>query len=193
VTLITFRTHSPAQRLGFALLASLLLHLAVLWPASLAMTNAELPPLPMPVLEAVLTAPALATPAAKLEEAIAEPNLADSPPSEARPPAVSPTPTFPRTSPRSKPRPLKGRALNTALAELARQDFYPREAIERGIEGDVIVLLALSPTGEVLSASVATSSGHGILDAAALAAVRRIHRLPTGQPQALLPVQFRLD
>lgn len=193
MTLIPFRTRSPAQRLGFALLASLLLHLAVLWPASAARKSAEIPPLPLPPLEAVLSAPALTTQAAKTEAEAPESNLADSPPSEARPPAVSPAPTFPRAVRPDTPHPLKGRALNTALAALAQEDFYPREAIERGIEGDVIVLLALSPTGEVLAASVATGSGHAILDAAALAAVRRIQRLPTGQPQALLPVQFRLD
>lgn len=92
-----------------------------------------------------------------------------------------------------KPRELRGRALNTALAELAKQDFYPRAAIERGLEGDVIVLLTLNLAGGVAEASVATSSGHAILDAAALAAVRRIGGLPAERRQVLLPVQFRLD
>lgn len=193
MTLIPFRTHSPAQRLGFALLASLLLHLAVLWPASEARKSTERAPLPMPPLEAVLSAPALATQAARAEAEAVDPHLAEPARLQKPPTAVPPAPTFPRAGERIKPRPLKRRALNAALAELARQDFYPREAIERGIEGDVIVLLALSPAGEVLAASVATGSGHAILDAAALAAVRRIRRLPTGQPQALLPVQFRLD
>jgi protein TonB len=90
-------------------------------------------------------------------------------------------------------RELKGRGLNTAMAALAKEAFYPREAIERGIEGDVIVLLTLTSAGGVAHAEVATSSGHAILDAAALEAVRRINGLPSTQRQVLLPVQFRLN
>jgi protein TonB len=79
------------------------------------------------------------------------------------------------------------------MAALVKEDFYPREAIERGIEGDVIVLLTLTASGGVADATVATSSGHAMLDAAALTAVRRIAGLPSAQRQVLLPVQFRLN
>jgi protein TonB len=175
----------PALRLGFSILASLLLHVAVLLPVEFPLPHVSPPP---PVLEAMLAAPVLATQRVEEPEP-PEPPEPVAPP--ARPPAaVPPAPTFaPKPPP---PRPLKGRALNTAMAALVKEDFYPREAIERGIEGEVIVLLTLTASGGVADATVASSSGHAILDAAALAAVRRIAGLPSAQRQVLLPVQFRL-
>jgi protein TonB len=164
-------------RFGFSILASLLLHIAVLWPLGLSLQRV----LPPPVLQAMLAAPVLAT------KRVEEPE----PPEPVAPPTRPPAPTIsPKPLP---PRPLKGRALNTAMAALVKEDFYPREAIERGIEGDVIVLLTLTASGGVADATVATSSGHAMLDAAALTAVRRIAGLPSAQRQVLLPVQFRLN
>ena len=168
----------PALRLGFSILASLLLHVAVIWPVGFSLQHV-LPP-PPPVLEAMLAAPVLAT------KRVEEPES----PEPVAPPPVPPAPTFAPKPP--QPRPLKGRALTTAMAALVKEDFYPREAIERGIEGEVIVLLTLTASGGVADATVASSSGHAILDAAALAAVRRIAGLPSAQRQVLLPVQFRL-
>jgi protein TonB len=174
------RATLPALRFGFSTLASLLLHALVLWPFGFfAQTPA---PQPKPVLEAVLLAPLLATQETASEPVPAEPEVK---------PAPSAVPPAPTSAPR--PRELQGRALDTALAAIAKLDFYPREAIERGIEGDVIVLLTLTPNGGVAVAAVATSSGHPILDAAALVAVRGINGLPVGQRQVLLPVRFRLE
>lgn len=167
----------------FSVLASLLLHVAVLWPAGRAAPR----PLPKPPpLEAHLLAPALAT----------HPEQAAPPPVETPPPAppsraVPPQPTS--TARPAPPRELKGRALDAAMAVLSRQLFYPREAAERGLEGDAVILLTLGPDGSLADAAVATSSGHAVLDAAALAAVRHIGRLPATQRQVLLPVRFRLD
>ncbi len=174
------RATPPALRFGFSTLASVLLHAVVLWPFGFFVQ----PPAPVsnPVLEAVLLAPLLATQERSSEAAPAKPEVK---------PAPSAVPPEPTSAP--KPRELQGRALNTALAAIAKLDFYPREAIERGIEGDVIVLLTLTPNGGVAAAAVATSSGHPILDAAALVAVRGINGLPVGQRQVLLPVRFRLD
>jgi protein TonB len=187
MTAISLRAAPPALRFGLSTLASLLLHVAVLVPVSFSLQRAA--PLPPPMLEAFLAAPVLAT--KKIEEP--PPAKPDEPVvSRAHPPvAVPPPPTFsPKPPP---PRQLKGKALNTAMAALVKEDFYPREAIERGIEGDVIVLLTLTASGGVADATVATSSGHAMLDAAALAAVRRIAGLPSAQRQVLLPVQFRLN
>lgn len=176
-----------ALRFGLSILASLLLHAVVLWPFGFFVQRPA--PAPRPLLEAVLLAPVLATQEAPIESAPAEPAgpEVEPAPSAAQLP-VRPAPTIP-----PKPRELQGRALNTALAAIAKLDFYPREAIERGIEGDVIVLLTLTPNGGVAAAAVATSSGHPILDAAALVAVRGINGLPAAQRQVLLPVRFRLD
>jgi protein TonB len=193
MTAISLRAAPPVLRFGLSTLASLLLHLAVLVPVSFSLQRSELSP--PPVLDVVLAAPMLAT--KRVEDA---PAAADVPPPAAvassghlRPEGL-PVPPAPTIASKPPPvRQLKGRGLNTALAALAKEEFYPREAIERGIEGGVIVLLTLTATGSVANAEVATSSGHAILDAAALAAVRRISGLPVTQRQVLLPVQFRLN
>jgi len=71
--------------------------------------------------------------------------------------------------------------------------FYPAEAIARGIEGEVVVLMLLDEQGQVSAARVEQGSGQAILDAAALRAVRSLHSLPADAPrETLLPVRFRL-
>jgi protein TonB len=95
--------------------------------------------------------------------------------------------------PTAKPRELKGRALDSAMAALTREEFYPREAIERGWEGRVVLLLTLDDESRVRGIEVASSSGHPILDGAALIAATRITALPGGRRQVLLPVEFRLE
>lgn len=92
---------------------------------------------------------------------------------------------------RAKPLP---RALQEqALAELAREEFYPREAIAQGLEGRVVLLLAVAGDGRVSRIEVARSSGHALLDRAALAAAARLRRLPGGAREVLLPVDFVLE
>ncbi|MEW6164445.1 MAG: energy transducer TonB [Pseudomonadota bacterium] len=117
------------------------------------------------------------------------PELATQPEPEPAPPAVE----RPPAAGASAPRELRGQALHSALAALAREEFYPRAAIERGLEGRVVLLLTLDAAGRVVGAEVADSSGHPLLDVAARAAATRIGRLPVGRRQALLPVEFRLD
>jgi protein TonB len=71
--------------------------------------------------------------------------------------------------------------------------FYPAEAIARGLEGEVLVLIIIDESGKVTAARVEQGSGHGILDDAALRAVRSLRSLPADAPrEALLPVRFRL-
>jgi TonB family protein len=75
---------------------------------------------------------------------------------------------------------------------------YPDLARQRGYEGVVLVRLHIDAHGRVKYAEVAKSSGHAILDAAAITTVRRWEGLPAtlaGQPIAtveLLPFRFRL-
>lgn len=175
------RTGSPGVRLGLALLASLALHVAFLLPWPLLQARVRPQPVP-PVLEATLAAPLL-----KTRETPPEPELAVP---AAPPRAVPPAPTSQKSV---TPRPLAGRALETALAAIAREEFYPRAAIERGIEGRVVLLLDLNEAGAVTGVEVASGSGHALLDAAAVRAAARIGRLPGGRRQVLLPVEFRLD
>ncbi len=72
--------------------------------------------------------------------------------------------------------------------------FYPQEAIARGLEGEVLVLIVIDERGRIVGARIEESSGHPILDQAALRNVRLLHsELPPDAPrEALLPVRFRL-
>lgn len=75
---------------------------------------------------------------------------------------------------------------------------YPRMARIQGWQGTVLVRAWVSPTGEVVSARVARSSGRGVLDGAAVEAVRQWKFRPgqrRGQAVASLaevPITFRL-
>lgn len=164
------------MRFGWALAASLAMHVVLLMPAQwwLRRAQAPLPPLTVQLPPTDL-AQAIATQPEMLEE-----------PSDAVPPA-------PTSGPADKPRELKGRALDSAMAALTREEFYPREAIRHEIEGRVVLLLTLDVAGRVTAIEVARSSGHAILDDAAVRAATRIVRLPGGRRQALLPVEFRLE
>ncbi len=95
--------------------------------------------------------------------------------------------------PATPPRKLQGSTLRRAQASLTEHLYYPPEAIRRGLEGEVILLLQLSESGRVVSASIARSSGHVMLDQAALEAARRIGALPGSPRQSLFPVNFRLE
>jgi protein TonB len=75
--------------------------------------------------------------------------------------------------------------------------IYPSEAVRRGIDGRVVLRLTISDEGNVTKLEVASSSGHSILDQAALLAVSRwrfIAATWAGRPiswSATLPVRFR--
>jgi len=88
---------------------------------------------------------------------------------------------------------LAGEAAQRANAQLARELLYPPEAIARGLEGQALVLLFLDASGNAIAARLETSSGHALLDEAAVRAARTLRALPDSAPrEALLPVRFRL-
>lgn len=161
--------------LYIALLLSLSLHTAlIVGPAWLMSAQRPLPTASiearlMPPLKPVSTAEAVSTEASSTE-------TADTP----HPPAAA-------------PRTLAGSALRRAQTALSEHLFYPPEAVARGLEGEVILLLVLSDSGRLASASVARSSGHALLDQAALDAAQRIGALPGNPRQTLFPVRFRLQ
>jgi TonB family protein len=70
--------------------------------------------------------------------------------------------------------PLRADGVEPAEPQLLRADppDYPRLARRRGWEGSVFLDLRVAADGTVSEATVATSSGHTVLDDAALAAVR---------------------
>lgn len=79
-----------------------------------------------------------------------------------------------------------------------RPPRYPPAAVQRGIEGDLLLRLTISRTGNIERVEVVRSSGYAILDDAAVRAIRTWHAAPArsgGRTVAsveLLPVQFRL-
>jgi protein TonB len=88
---------------------------------------------------------------------------------------------------------LSGEAARQANAQMARELLYPPEAIARGLEGEVLVLLFLDASGNAIAARLETSSGHALLDDAAVRAARMLRALPDSAPrEVLLPVRFRL-
>ncbi|PKO36147.1 MAG: energy transducer TonB [Betaproteobacteria bacterium HGW-Betaproteobacteria-6] len=116
-------------------------------------------------------------------------------------PSAAPTPKTARPAP---PKPAGKTAAPAAktwthavrehLEKLdAADQFYPAEAIARGQEGEVLVLIIIDETGKVSAARVEQGSGHALLDDAALRAVRSLQSLPADAPrQVVLPVRFRL-
>jgi protein TonB len=80
-----------------------------------------------------------------------------------------------------------------ASRQIAEHLLYPQEAIARGLEGEAQVLLFLDAAGNAVAARLERSSGHAILDDAAVLAAQTVRALPEGAPrEVLLPVRFRL-
>ncbi|MCM2287951.1 MAG: TonB family protein [Sulfuritalea sp.] len=154
-----------------ALLLSLTLHAALFIAPTLMTTT---PRAPVPNIEAKLIP--LPPPMTTAEAVSTEASQAD---------AAAPRPA-------ALPRSLQGSALRRAQAALSEHLFYPPEAVARGLEGEVVLLLTLTESGQVASAEIARSSGHALLDQAALAAAQRLGSLPGNARQTLFPVSFRL-
>lgn len=76
---------------------------------------------------------------------------------------------------------------------LSKHLFYPPPAVSQGLEGEVVLLLTLDTAGRIRALEIAKSSGHALLDQAALDAARHIGALPGNPRQTLLPVTFRLQ
>lgn len=172
-------------RLLLALAASLLLHIL---PIVAPLIPATPPPPNAPPLAATLRPP----PPAPLPP---PPPLML--PDQPKPSTTTPKPPRPRPEQREKP-PIAAKTWTQAIRQhLKKLDdsgrFYPEEAIARGLEGEVLVLIIIDESGQVTAARVEQGSGHRILDDAALRAVRSLRSLPADAPrEALLPVRFRL-
>ena len=112
------------------------------------------------------------------------------PPAEPTPPrrdAIAPeTRASVRKSPSEIPKKQRKKPANI-------RPLYPLEAVARGIEGDVLVRVVLDEKGDVVASRLEASSGHAILDEAALHAARTLRGLPDAMArEAVLPVRFRL-
>lgn len=189
----------PPSHFSFALALSLALHIGLLLPGILPRKNAA--PAKAP-LQAVLRVPQpLETPPPA--EAMLK-NTLDSdvktPPSEtplpARPEneaAENPAKRAPKSA-KPEAKPDTKREIRAAQKKLSQHLYYPPEAVARGIEGEVRVLIALDDTGVIVDVQIAASSGHALLDNAALKAAWSMSRIAnTPTRQLLLPVIFRLQ
>ncbi|MGB8883013.1 MAG: energy transducer TonB [Azonexus sp.] len=172
-------------RLLLALAASLLLHILPL----IAQLIPPSPPSPKaPLIEATLRPP----PPVPLPPP--PPLTLPEPP---KPSTIPPKPPPPKPEQREKP-PVAAKTWTQAIRQHLKKlddsgQFYPEEAIARGLEGEVLVLIIIDESGRVTAARIEQGSGHRILDDAALRAVRSLRSLPADAPrEALLPVRFRL-
>jgi periplasmic protein TonB len=172
-------------RLLLALAASLLLHIL---PLIAQLISASPPPPKAPPIEATLRPP----PPAPLPPP--PPLTLPEPP---KPSTIPPKPPPPKPEQREKP-PVAAKTWTQAIRQHLKKlddsgQFYPEEAIARGLEGEVLVLIIIDESGRVTAARIEQGSGHRILDDAALRAVRSLRSLPADAPrEALLPVRFRL-
>lgn len=155
------------------------------------------PPLRLPI-EAMLILPEIkpepsdSAPAGKLPE----PALVQTAAPVVEPPRTVPRQAAPaRAPPQAMVAPPASAKTVAAPAPEKPQpavSFYPRDAVLRGLEGDVDVGVTLDAAGNVIAARLDRGSGHAILDEAALAAARTLKGLPGGAREATLPVRFRL-
>ena len=167
-------------RLILALALSFALHGAVLVP-DLVKRLPTTPP--RPALQAMLRMPP--TPEPPRAESLLKNTLDE----EVAPKEVEPPPP-----PKPVPKNTQKRDIQIAQRKLSEQQFYPPEAVARNIEGEVRLIIKLSDRGEVLDVNVAASSGHAILDNAAIRAAYAMGAL-TGvtSRELILPVIFRLE
>jgi protein TonB len=169
-----------------ALAASLLLHLSPLLAGLVAEVRAPTPP---PPLQATLRPPPAPLPPPPPLSLPEPPKPAAARPAPPRPPAAAPV-----RKPPAAAATTWTQAVNQHFKDLQERGlFYPEEAIARGLEGEVLVLIVIDEGGRVVAARLEQGSGHRILDDAALRAVRSLRSLPADAPRdALLPVRFLL-
>ena len=187
------RVLSPV--LAWALVASLALHGAVMMLPALAPRALRADDVVVRFITARIEprTPAESAPPPEVLKNTIEPQPPERPRAAPRPPrAASPPAATPK--PRPPAERLSGETLDRTLGRLSETLLYPPEAVRRGLEGEVVVMLELDAAGRIVAASVASGSGHAILDEAALRAARQLGALgPSLAGKAiLLPVRFRL-
>ena len=69
---------------------------------------------------------------------------------------------------------------------------YPADALEEGAGGDILLRIRISDAGRVDSVSVVTSSGHAVLDSAAVEGARLLRYRPAQHGGAATAIWARL-
>ena len=122
------------------------------------------------------------------------------PPTVASQSVAKPVPPAPVAAPLPTAGEARDKLLALLLAWLNRFKQYPRSARQAHIEGVVMLHFVLDAQGKVLSCDIAQSSGRPVLDAEALALIRRAQPLPalpadypTPTLDAIVPIAFSLN
>ncbi|MCU0812411.1 MAG: TonB family protein [Thiobacillaceae bacterium] len=173
------------SRLILALAFSLVLHAVVLFWDAVRFADR---PAAQPPLAASLRLPAKTPPRA--EDPLLKDTLSADPPTVKPPPATRPATStgLPLNKAAAK------RQVEAAKRKLSQHVYYPPDAVARGLEGEVRLLLRVSDDGHVSDVSIAASSGHAILDQAAVKAAYAMGKVNWVQSRELiLPVVFRLE
>lgn len=232
------------RRLRYAIVASLLLHLLLLWPGSLRVLTREAPSALQATLRTLPTPSAERVPPKSLAMPLAPAPISVPPATRPVPPAFEqpvPNPVSPmlavpadstaKPAPRSEPLPAaiaamsataeaqgtggpllieanaSGEALDglrgyrLAVATQARRfKRYPSQAMASGWTGSADVRVEVGSDGRPRAATLVRSSGHEVLDRAALAMIdagalrARLSESLRGRTFAVvLPVVFNLD
>jgi protein TonB len=84
-------------------------------------------------------------------------------------------------------------ALRRLLEALQQAVRYPWAARRRGLEGTVVLSFRVSPEGVPVDVRVLRSSGHKMLDEAALRGLKRATPLPRVSGLLRVPISFRLS
>ena len=108
-------------------------------------------------------------------------------PSQATPPpSTASTQTTPGLTQRE--------AVQAAQRKIAEHNYYPIAAIEQGIEGDVRLILKLTPEGHIKDVQIGVSSGHTLLDNAAIQAAYAAGQIPgANSREMIITVTFRFS
>lgn len=174
-----------SPRLLLALTLSLALHGGLVLPDLVKRLAVAPPP---PALQARLR------PLPVAEARPDEPLLKNTIDREETVPELKPAPPTPPKPERVAPKPIVKREVKAAQRKLSQHLFYPPEAIARGLEGEVRLIVKLSADGAVDDVGIAASSGYPILDNAAVKAAYAMGSLTGATSRELiLPVIFRLQ
>jgi protein TonB len=137
-------------------------------------------------------------------EPVTPPQAVSPPPAAAPPPQAAVQPPPPPAAPAQPAAAVESTAVASYQQNLStlvnRKKIYPQRAVRQRLEGTAYVSLTLAPDGNVANISLQKSSGHDILDQAALEMVRKASPLPRA-PEILrgkervisIPIRFELQ
>ncbi len=127
-------------------------------------------------------------------EPIAPPEFAEEKPTPPpKPRTTQPKPVAPIARPAAPPGTPTGPAPSGRAAMIFKPNIqYPYEAKRSKITGSGVILVSVSPSGSVNSATMGKSTGSPILDNAATSAFRSARFKPGTVPNVKIPITFTL-